>query len=170
MFGKVIGKINELMSGLTGELSTLGKRRQSVAEKKKYLETAPPPKSDVVAYLCAELDRMAGGYDQALQFTVDRLSGDPLNFSKVNGIHVFLAAPQGCAPSLQTFEAAIVAIFRDEIKAALRKRIEAMRWPEAGPPVAERPAMIEEAAHELAGLDKDLADFRREAANAGVII
>jgi hypothetical protein len=140
-------------------------------DKRKHLCTSMPPKIDVIEFFDGRVDQLAASYDAALKFSIDRLAGDPLNFSKTDGIGILSAYPPGSRASLESFEAAYLALHGDEVKRALRARIEAMPWPTpVGPRIADRPALIEKADRELAELGKDLADLRREAAESGVIL
>jgi hypothetical protein len=139
--------------------------------KRDHLRTSIPPKADFIDYHERLLDRLAANYDTLLQFSIDRLAGDPLNFEKTHGIGILAISPPGGAPSLQSFEAAVAALFHDDIKTALRNRIEALPWPtDVGPRIADRPALIEKAESEIAALEKDLADLRREASESGISI
>lgn len=164
---KMLGDVRDLVAA----------KNNAVENKRKELHrlnNAALSRSDVINILCGVggvLDRSADAYDGVLNFTINRLCGNPLNTEKEDGIAVIAAAPPGAAPSIKTVESAILCLLRDEIKASLRKRIEAMPWPsEAGPPIADRPALIKKAEGELVKLEKELADLRSEAAAAGITI
>jgi hypothetical protein len=163
-FKKQVGSVRARVDELS---NAIDEKRGEI----KRLQTASPQKADVVAYFDEVIDRLAAGYDAALQFSVERLSDDPLNFNNANGIGILTAAQALHQPSLHTMEAAIISLFRDDVKASLRKRVEAMVWPaESGPPITERPAMIEKAKRDLDALLKDQADLRQQAASAGITI
>jgi len=125
-----------------------------------FLRTSHPQRSDVINYFNDLIDRKADEYDAALQSSIGHLAAHPFDFSHVYGMGVISAVSFG-APSIQSVEIAILALFRDDIKTALRKRIEARPWPQdAGPIMADRPAMIEKAEGELADLKKVRDELR----------
>lgn len=166
-FNKQVTNVRNQKDGLVNQIKN--KRAEIDA-----LRSSPPPKADVVDLLCGDehgvVDRGAANYDAAWEFNILRLCRHPLNPERVHGIGIFTAAPPNAAPSIASIEAVLLALFRDEVKAALRKRIEAMPWPNAGPSIKERPALIEKAEYALAALEKDLVELQRQAAEAGVLI
>lgn len=165
-FNKQVASVRSQKDGLINQVKN--KRAEIDA-----LRNSPPPKADVVSLLCGDggvVDRLAANFDAAWEFNIHRLCRHPLNPERVNGVGIFTAAPPNAAPSITSIEAVLLALFCDEVKAALRKRIEAMPWPNAGPSIKERPALIEKAEHALAALEKDLVELQRQAAEAGVLI
>lgn len=162
---------NKQLSDVRAQIDKQAAAINAKKENLKRLRTSPPQKEDVIAHFDAAIDRQADNYDTALQFSVDRLSGDPLHFDKVDGIRVLSAVPPMHQPSLFTMEDAILALFREDIKTSLRKRIESMPWAgDAGPRIADRPALIEKVERELAVLEKVMAELRNQVAQAGIII
>jgi hypothetical protein len=138
------------------------------------LRNSPPPIDDIIALLCGDggvVDRNAADYDAALSFTVNRLCRHPLDPMRANGIGILTAAPPNMSTSFKSIEAVLLALFRDEVKSALIKRIKAMPWPNGvGPRIADRPALIEKAERELAALEKGMANLREQIAQSGIII
>lgn len=165
-FNKQVTSVRSQKDGLINQIKN--KRAEIDA-----LRNSPPPEADIVSLLCGDggvVDRLAANFDAAWEFNLLRLCRHPLNPERVHGIGIFTAAPPNLAPSIATIEAVLLALFRDEVKAALRKRIEAMPWPDAGPSIKQRPALIEKATRELSALEKDLVELQRQAAEAGVLI
>lgn len=164
-------KFKTQVAGVRSQLTSLDIQVKSKQAELECLYTSPPQKIDVIEHFEVLIDRGASSYDAGFKFAIDRLSDDPLNFSKTDGISLLTAPPPNNAPSLKTFEAAILALFRDEIKAEMRKRIEAMPWAsDAGPLLADRPALIKTAELDLAKLKNTQADLKRQASEAGIVI
>lgn len=159
------------LAQIKDQVSGLEERVKNKRDELHRLRTSPPQKSDVIAHFDMLIDRLAGKYDKALKFSVDLISGSPLNLDSVSSLGVLTAVPQNVAATVHSVEAALLALFHDDIKTSLRKRIEAMPWAkDAGPRIAERPALIEKAERELAKLETELAETRSEAAAAGITI
>ena len=173
--------MSNLFKNLTQALQALGGVRSTVSDlaaqiraaqaRIEHLKKSPPPRSDVVAYFEKLVDEKASEYDKAMEFTVQRLSDDPLRMAANDGIGILTAVRVGAPASFQSVEIAILAMFADYIKAAVRKRIEATPWPgEPGQPVADRPALIAKAEAELKELEAQLDNLRNEAAAAGITL
>lgn len=167
-------KLADAIKGLFGVRNTvaeIGAQIKAAQARIQYLKNSPPPPSDVVAYFEKLVDAKAAQYNQAFAFTLDRLARDPLRMEANDGIGVFTAVGVGLPASFQSVEVAILAVFGEDVKAAIRKRIGAARWPgEPGPPVAERPALIAKAEAELKELEGQLNKLRSEAAAAGITL
>lgn len=140
----------------------------------KRLRALPPQQADVLEFFDAAIDRRAANFAAALQHSVGYLASDPehLNVQTHKGNDKILSvALPNQQPTIFSLEDALLAFFQEEIKTTLRKRIEAMPWAhDAGPRIADRPALIEKAERELEALEKDLATLRREAVEAGITI
>lgn len=163
--------VKKLLADIKGHGVGLESQVARTRDDVKRLHTSPPQKADVIAHFDAVIDRLAAPYDAAFKFSIDRLFGDPLNFEGINSFGILTAASPRQPASFQSVEAALLAIFRDDIKAAIRKRVEAMPWPaDAGPLIAERPALIKKSELTLAALEKELADLRRQASESGVTL
>ena len=159
------------VTGVRRQMDDLCNQVKNKQAELVHLRTSPPQKADVIAHFEAVINRLAARHDAALKFSIDRLSGDPLNFENTHGIGILTATQPHAAPSLQSVEVALLALFREDVKASLRKRVEAMPWAaDTGPRIAERPALIEKVERDLAALDKDLAELRHQAAEGGVLI
>lgn len=164
--------IKKPLDELASRHGDMQKSIQAKREGLTHLRTSSAPMIDVIDHLNKLIDEAAGEYDSALQGVISRLNDDPANFENTHGVSVLNVPPHpGAAPTVRSFESALLALFRDDIKAALRKRIEALPQPkDVGPRVADRPALIAKCQQELAGLEKDLSEFRRKAAESGVSI
>lgn len=159
------------LAQIKDQVSELEGRVKDKRDELHWLRTSAPQKIDVIAHFDMLIDRLAANYDKALKFSVDLMSGSPLNLDGVSSLGVLTAVPQGAAATVHSVEAALLALFRDDIRASLRKRIEALPWAtDAGPRISERPALIEKAKRELAKLETELAETRSEAAAAGITI
>ncbi|MFA6901461.1 MAG: hypothetical protein WC236_00090 [Gallionellaceae bacterium] len=163
--------IKKLLGDVVSQRDALLKDIQAEQDEAKNLTTAPLQKADVIAYYDYLVDQLGGKYDAAFQFSLDRLHDDPVHIENTSGITVLTAACINAAATVHSVESALLSIFRDEIKASLRKRIEAMPWPKnVGPLIADRSALLEKSKKKLAGLEKDLAELRRQAAESGVSV
>jgi hypothetical protein len=156
-FFKDIGK---LVDGLGSHKGALEANIQAVKDEKNLLQTAPLHKADVIEYYDNLIDQAAGQFDAGLQCSINRLSHDPMHLENTHGVKV-ITNPLGNGPLVGDVEIALLALFRDDIKASLRKRIEAL---------PERNVLLEKAEKKLAGLEKELAELRLQAAKHGVLI
>ncbi|HAF45928.1 MAG TPA: hypothetical protein DCK83_13635 [Gallionellaceae bacterium] len=152
----------------------VGEVTANVAKKKQELEflrTAPMSKPDLIEHFAGLIDKRAADYDVALQFAVNRVACRPLNAGVVDGVKIICAAPTNVAPSFESIENSMMALFGEEIKTAINKRINALpNDKKSGPRISERPAMIEKAERELAALEKELDALRTQAAQAGITL
>lgn len=161
--------IRKLLGDVVSQRDALLKDIQAEQEESKRLQAAPLQKADVVDYFDMLIDQAGGKYDVALHFSIDRLFHDPMHVENTNGIAVLAAAGPGSAATVQSVESALLALFGEEIKASLRKRIDAMPWPNnVGPLIADRPALLEKSQKKLASLEKELDELRRQAVQSGV--
>lgn len=162
------------VGGIRAQLDSLDKAIETTRNELRYLNTAPLPCVDVVDHFCSAgglIDKLAGDYDAALENTLSRLFRSPSSLEKADGVGVITAAPTGVQSSPKTMEAAILFLFRDEIKKTFRAKIESMPWPKnAGPRISERPELIRKTESELSALEKELDTLRCELAASKVII
>jgi hypothetical protein len=136
-----------------------------------FLKTSPPPRADLINYFENRVDQLAKGFDTSFAFSVELLMRSPLQMNNVTHIGIITAAGQGQNHSPQSIEAAILAIFADDVKDALRKRLTAMSWPgNTGPSLAQRPALIAQYEKELTTLIAQRDKLRHEAASSGITL
>jgi len=166
-----LADVVKTLFGVRKTVTEIGAQIKAAQARIEYLKKAPPPRSDVAVYFEKLVDEKASEYDKAMEFTVQRLSDDPLRMAANDGIGILTAVRVGAPASFQSVEIAILAMFGEDIKTAVRKRIEATPWPgEPGPPVADRPALIAKAERELTELEAQLDNLRHEAAAAGITL
>lgn len=158
------------ISDVRHQFDSLVRQSQEKRAEITRLHTAPLHTADLAALFDHHIDVMSANYGAALEHNINLMTGAASNqAARLNGVRVVMAAPPGMAASFNTIEASICALLGAELKTSIRRRINEMsRSEKAGPLLKDRPALIAAAERELAGLESDLADLRRQAAEAGV--
>jgi len=155
---------------LGGVRAALDDKNRKIAEKERELnalKSLPLPNEDIIAHLEKVIDKRAAQFGQAWDATIELLKRDPLGMDNIHHLGIITATPPGVSPSVLTMEVAILALFAEDIKAAIRKRVKTVPGG-TGPSLAERSALIEKATSNLANLISERDELRREAAENGI--
>lgn len=137
------------------------------------LRTAPPSRDDVKVAVDLAIGARALQGHKLISAGLRPLANKPMRLADPDGvgqIAILGASSPGAEPTAFTLESCITALLGDQIKAAVNKLVDGLEWPDAGPPVAERRALIEKAEHRLAQLTAERETMRRQAADAGLLI
>lgn len=170
-FMKLIPSMEKGIADLKSGISSLDESIKKEEEMLVWLNKSACPKEDMYTTIDKVISAGAAQHDAILLFTMQRLLDDPLHPENVHGIGVFTAPAPGESTSFKSIEAVLLGLFETEVKAAMRRRIDAMPWPsEVGPSLAKRPAMIAKVEANLLKLKKDRENFRIMAAKAGISI
>ncbi len=173
MFDTLFSGFSKQLNDLRGQVSRLVAAIASKEAEITHLRTSPPPKADILDALgvvgAARGESARLLFEKSLQETQRRPLSllDPGSLAK---IRILTAAEPGTSPGFFGLECWLWAVFGAHLEAGVRRLIEDAPWPEAGPPVAERPAMIAKAEKELIGLKAQLESLREQAAAAGIIL
>ena len=166
-----LADVVKTLFGVRKTVTEIGAQIKAAQARIEHLKKSPPPRSDLIAFFEKLADQKAGEYGNALEFTIQRLTGDPLRMQTCDSIGILTAVRPGTPPTFQSLEVAILSMFGADIKTAIKKRIETMPWPgEPGPPVADRVALIAKAERELKELEAQLDNLCNEAAAAGITL
>lgn len=167
IFSKQVGDLRGQVDKLTTEIS------QKEAELKR-LRTAPPPKSDVLDALRVIFSARAESAKRVIYRSFEQWQEKPLQLSDaafvVPRMHVLNAVEPNMAPTTFTLECALLAVLGPAIEQGARKLLDEMDWPTPGPSINDRPKLIAKAETELERLTDTLADIRRQASDAGILI
>jgi hypothetical protein len=166
-----LADVVKTLFGVRKTVTEIGAQIKAAQARIEHLKKSPPPRSDLIAFFEKLADQKANEYDKAFEFAMTRLVHDPLRMEACDSIGILTAVRVGTPPTFQSLEVAILSIFGEDIKTAIRKRLTTMPWPgEPGPPVADRPALIAKAERELKELEAQLTQLRSEAAAAGITL
>jgi len=142
---------------ITGELA-------AARERLDYLSKSPRPTEEILEIVERAIDRVGGDYEERLRASTlhDLLERPALEDLDPNQWADPLLARKGTAPSAEVLSRNLIALLGPEIKAAFRRRVEAMNI-DSGPPSAQREGEIRALQETVARLEKDAADLREEA-------
>lgn len=164
---------NRQVADLRRQVSKLSDAVAAKESEIAYLRTAPAPRSDFVEAMALVFAARAESARVMIEKSLQEWHRRPLSLADGGAIakmRVMNAVEPGVAPTPFTLECGLLALIGDQIEAGARRLVEAMEWPEAGPPIGDRPAMISQAEKELATLKNQLQTLREQAAEAGVIL
>ncbi|MBI2278303.1 MAG: hypothetical protein HYU74_13210 [Dechloromonas sp.] len=167
IFSKQIGDLRGQVNQLTEQIDA--KQREL-----DHLRNSPPPKSDVLEAMQFIFQVRADAAAKHICASFAQWQSRPMSLTdpeRVAGhFHVMNAVSQGSAPTPTTLEHALLALLGQELEKGAARILNRMNWPEAGPPIADRPALIERAEQELIQLNETLETIRKQAATAGLLI
>lgn len=167
IFSKQIGDLRGQVNQLTEQIDA--KQREL-----DHLRNSPPPKSDVEEAMKFIFGVRADAAANQIRNSFMQWQARPMSLNdpeRVAGhFHVLNAVSPGVAPTPITLEHALLALLGPELEKGAVRILNRMKWPDAGPPIAERPALIEKAEQELIQLNETLETIRKQAANAGLLI
>jgi hypothetical protein len=145
------------VSALQRAVETAARERAALADElakleaeRAALDSAPLPKSDMQAQLFRYLDTQGERFTANLERGLELVHRKPqLNLAELQSAFPLLTPVGGSALD----ERLVAAAFSDALKAQIRASFEAMEWPDAGPPLAQRATL-------RARLDRQIADVR----------
>ena len=167
-----VANIGKEHKRLIAELEVLKCRREDVA-------AAPVAKADLVAAADGWVDAEAARYREVLGERVravgaftenveNGLAASPRQWQNKLLCIVPALSPQPDTPFPQP--AALMLLFGDAIKTAMRREVEALEIPGKGLPLAQRRVELKKLDKEISAAEEQLAGLRAEAAAAGVVL
>lgn len=164
--------MNPLKSFLQHARSFADSRSRAVADLERLkqerdeLETAPLPKADFAAQIENYIDAQLAVFDANVAAAVDRLKHRPsVDFAQMRGGFPVLQMMDG---SGQLDERLLIALLADAVKGRVRAALNRIDWPDAGPPLAERPAARQRLDAAIEAAEKNLNEMDAAVAQAGV--
>lgn len=166
-FGRQVADLKNTVADLDAKIA-------AILSEIDRLRTAPPSRDDLKEALDLAIGARALQGHKLIAAGLHPLANKPMRLAEPGGIGqiaILGACGPGAEPTAFSLESCITALLGDQIKGAVSKMIDGMEWPaDAGPPVAERQALIEKAEHRLAQLTAERETMRRQAADAGLLI
>lgn len=139
---------------------------ERLKQERDELETAPLPKADFAALIEKYIDAQLAVFDANVAAAVDRLKHRPnVDFEQMRGGFPVL---QMMAGDGRIDERLLVALLADAVKARVRAALNRMDWPDAGPPLAARPAARQRLDAAIEAAEKNLNEMDAAVAEAGV--
>lgn len=163
-FNKQLGDLRKQVSRLTDAIAA---KEAEIA----HLRTSPPPKEDIIDAMSVVFAARAESARMMIEKSLQEWHRRPLALADgaaIAKMRVINAVEPDRAPTPFTLECGLLAVIGDQLEIGARRLIDDMEWPEAGPPIEQRPAMIASAERELDVLKQQLATLREQAADAGV--
>lgn len=162
----------ESLKKLAGKVGAAGKdlksRRERILQRLDELHHLPPTKQDALESLYAVVDAGSDDYANRLQV---QLTAHLQNaeMGTISGQFPLLC-PNSGRSWYDILGVSIYGLFAPQVKESLKRIVDDMEWPEAGPSIAERRNEIEKLHKELTGIEAELAELEEAAKAAGVTI
>jgi len=168
--------IKKSINDLTGALKKTQLEIESKKQRREQLQTLPPCKADVLEMMMGYIDKRAAVYPERFLEGIKYYMRKPLELSKCDD-HGYIAPrvidatdnPDDFA-NVRGAQENMFFLFGDQIKNGLKKAIDAVDWPQSGPPIAERFKEIAELDTAIAELEEKEAEICQQARNAGIHI
>jgi len=139
---------------------------EALKQQRDELDTAPLPKADFAALIEKYVDAQLAVFDQNVAAAVDRLKHRPsVDFEQMRGGFPVLQMMGGDG---RIDERLLLALLADAVKGRVRAALNRIDWPDAGPPLAERPAARQRLDAAIEAAEKNLNDMDAAVAEAGV--
>jgi hypothetical protein len=163
-------KIRAALGDIAAMDKDLGEKITATEAKIAELKSAPLSKADYMAHMQSSIDAVGQAYIARLTHRIEADMQRPaLDFAEPDANYRIFAplSPDG---HQRVTPEALAFFFGDALKKQAVAAVKAVTWPtdKAGPPLAERKLELERLNQELASLQKQRAELRREAADAGL--
>lgn len=162
------------VNDLRGQVDALAEKIEKKQAHLKFLRTAPPPKSDLKAAINVVLDARAASAKDLIENSLAQWQERPLALQDgdriAKNVHILNAVVPGVAPTPFSLECSLLAVIGPQIKEGIGKLVDSLDWPQAGPPLKERQALIEAGEEEVAEMQEQLEVMRQQAAAAGLLV
>lgn len=149
------------------QVNTLREDLERLRREREFLETAPLPRSEVKRLLAEWIDQARAKYPKGLAIAIRHVMFSPNDTIGNRPVQLLTILPNTQTPD-RVQQLSLLWCFADQIKQGINSAVDAMDWPEAGPPRAERASKLAELNDEIEKLEQQLADFIRDAALAGL--
>ena len=169
-------KLKSEIASVGGNIRALRAEVEKLKRRREDLATAPVTREDMLRLMLSQVNEAALRYPQRLREAIDAttrcgvpsctsLEGEPKH------VGVFTVRRHASVdPKIHDVEASLCFILQPQLKAALERAVKGMPWPEGAQPLEGRVEAIEKLDKEIARLEAEEKEFRREAAAAGVAI
>jgi len=139
---------------------------ERLRQQRDELESLPVPKADFAAQIERYVDDQLAVFDQNVAAAVELLKHRPnVNFEQMKGGFPLLVMMGGDG---RIDERLLVALLADAVKGRVRAALNRMDWPDAGPPLAARPAARQRLDAAIEAAEKNLQEMDAAVAEAGV--
>ena len=162
-------KIKQTVQTLADELANLRAQIETKKQRFEFLTSAPQAPEDRADQIDARIDAAGAEWPERLRAQLEPLQRKPLR--EVDAKAFPLLAITGKPDTIANFahlEAAMFALFGDQIKRAVRERIMSWDATGCGPRLAERKAEIAKLDEEIAVLERREAQLIEDARQVGV--
>jgi hypothetical protein len=168
-------KIRQTITSLAGELKKLRSEREALLQKREELEAQPTCKADLLQLLDTWIDRQGADFPARLESGLNYYRRHPLASLPENpkaaatpmGVLTAVRDPNAMA-TLQTLEASLFFVLRDQIRSGVRQAVESMDFSDCGPSRAERVETIKAIDARIDELDKQEAELIEQAEQSGL--
>jgi len=166
--------LKKSVTAFAGQIKSLGRQVEQLKRQREDIATAPPALQDVVGAYARELDARRASFRSGFARKINYFHGQPGQIAAPlplgNNSLLALAAENYSTAPYQALENGLAVVLGDQILRALTAELEALDWSKAGLPWAERRKRIAELDANISALEKELAELRTSAQEAGIII
>lgn len=170
--GVDLSAIKSALSKLAQQKREMNADLEGLKRRREDLQAASLTREDVLAKLCDYIDRAGAPHEAIIKTAVETVRSTPGRllggqFEEGRPVRPYLLADVG---KREMSEAAFLYLLQQPLKEAVRTVIEAMPWPEAGPPEAVRVVELARLDQEIADLEDKLRELQQAAIEAGATI
>jgi hypothetical protein len=168
-------KIRQAVTSVAGELAKLRGEREQLFQARETLEGQPACREDLLQLLDDWIARQGADFPARLESGLNYYRRHPLASLPENpkaaatpvGVLTAVRDPNAMA-TLQTLEASLFFVLRDQIRSGVRQAVETMDFTAAGPPRAERIETIKAIDARIDELDSQEKELIEQAEQSGL--
>jgi len=158
--------LKQSISQITTERGRLTKRLEKLKQEREEILSAPMCDDDLIAALCADVDRLAGTYDIEVAWSDIRNKPNSERQFPFLFLH---AGPYGGSDTKIVREEAVAFWFGDHLKERITEAVRAKKFTvPGGLPLSEREAALTKIDREIDEVEANLRKLDTEAKQAGI--
>lgn len=160
--------LKKSISEITTEKGRLTKRLEKLKQEREEILSAPLCDDEVIAALCADVDRLAGTYD--IEVAWSDIRNKP-NADRQFPFRFLHAGPYGGSDVTLVREEAVAFWFGDHLKERITEAVRAKKFTvPGGLPLSEREAAVTKIDREIDEVEANLRRLDNEAKSAGITL
>lgn len=166
--------LKKSVNAFAGQIKGLSRQIEQLKRERENIMTAPPALQDVVEAYKRELDVRRNAFRDGFARKINYFHAKPALLERPRPLGdsslLALASENYSIAPFHLLENGLAVVLGDQILRALTAELEVLDWSKAGLPWAERRKRIAEMDAQIARHEKELAELRTSAQEAGIII
>ncbi len=166
--------LKKSVSAFAGQIRGISQRIEELKREREDIATAPPAFQDVVDAYARELDARRESFRAGLAQKIGYFHGQPGQMEKPLPLGksplLGLADENYSVAPVHVLENGLAVVLGDQILNALTAELKSLDWSKAGLPWTERRKRMAEMDAQITRYEKELAELRAAAQEAGIVI